>query len=65
MVTSSKTSNTLLMVTIGMHVLVTGIHLVFPFVDPGILPKILFHYEQMEHEEIPFAKDYFRETYAN
>lgn len=36
--------------------------LIFPFVDPGIVPKILIDYEEEDENQIPLDRKYLRET---
>lgn len=42
--TAPKASPSLLILTVFAYIIVTVINIVFPFVDPGVLPKILFSY---------------------
>lgn len=42
--TAPKASPSLLILTVFAYIIVTAINIIFPFVDPGILPKILFSY---------------------
>jgi hypothetical protein len=44
--TITKTSTALLIITILAHILTTSLLLCFPFVDPGIVPKILVNHEK-------------------
>lgn len=57
--TAPAASPLLLVLTCIVYLTSTMVNLLFPFVDPGIIPKILFSYEKQETENIPLDTKYF------
>lgn len=44
-VTRIEAHQSLVVLTVLLYILITVINLVIPFIDPGILPKILFEFD--------------------
>jgi palmitoyltransferase ZDHHC9/14/18 len=52
----------LIALTVAAYAVNTLVQLVFPFIDPGVLPKILLHYDEPSKEEIPLDRKSFGES---
>ena len=63
--TCKVTTTAELALTIIAHVFTTAINLVFPFVDPGIIPKILYQHEEPELQLIPFPGRFLRNMFSH
>ena len=64
-VTRTQANQGLIVLTVLLYILITIINLVIPFIDPGILPKILFEFDDAETEHIPFDMPYFRKIFSS